>query len=101
MGMYLYGITQVVVGEYKGEPVYLGKFMGKPYISWEGKDLNRRMYGRAQACATRFEKKGRVPKYFSLDKGCDEIWESKQGRAWLEDWDLGNPARFPVMEQDG
>jgi hypothetical protein len=97
MGMYLYGISQKVVGKFKGEPVYKGTYIGKPYISWEGKTQNNRMYGRAKACTTRFEKKGIVPKYFALDNGCDEIWESKQGRAWLEDYDLGDPAKFPVV----
>ena len=102
MGMYLYGISQKVVGEFNDEPVYQGKYIGKPYIAAVtgnpyAETLNNRMYGRAQACATRFEKKGLVPKYFALDNGCDEIWESKHGRAWLEDYDLGDPAKFPVV----
>ena len=101
MGMYLYGISQKVIGKFKDEPVYQGKYIGKPFVHWEGQTLNRRMYGRAQACATRFEKKGLVPKYFALDNGCDEIYESKHGRAWLEDYDLADPDKFPVVFMGG
>jgi hypothetical protein len=100
MGMYLYGITQVVIGKFKGEPVYLGKYIGKPYTSWDREALNNRMYGRARACQTRFERKGITPKYFSLDKEMDEIYESKHGGAWFEDHDLDDPNLFPRMEQE-
>ena len=101
MGMYLYGISQKVVGEFKNESVYQGKFIGKPFTHWSGDAANNRMYGRAQACKTRFEKKGLVPKYFTLDNGCDEIYESKQGCAWLEDNDLADPDKFPVVFMGG
>ena len=102
MGMYLYGISQKVVGKFKDEPVYQGKFLGKPYMDTYdpyARKLNNRMYGRANACQTRFEKKGIAPKYFTLDNDMDEIYESKHGHAWLEDWDLGDSDKFPIVEQ--
>lgn len=103
MGVYLYGISQKVVGEFKNEPVYQGKFIGKPYASVTGAGIsaNNRMYGRAQACQTRFEKKGTSPKYFKLDNGFDEIYESRHGRAWLEDNTLADPNKFPVVFMGG
>ena len=100
MGMYLYGITQVVVGKFQDEPVYLGKFIGKPYTRYDDRGSNNRMYGRARACQTRFERKGISPKYFSLDGDMDEVYESKHGRAWFEDHDLDDPNLFPRMEQE-
>ena len=106
MGIYLYGISQKVVGEFKNEPVYQGKFIGKPFF--HGRDFgsrtsvaNARMYGRAKACETRFEKKGISPKYFKLDNGFEEIYESRHGRAWLEDDALADPNKFPVVFMGG